>query len=275
MSSKKFIRQYELIITLNSKETVKILPEIRIQFEVNKSIKGGLNTCTIKIYNLNQDKQMKLVREKEDNKSRLPFILKAGYNKLETIFKGTIFEAKTTKTGSDFITTITSQDGGFDFINSFTSKTVKSNDISNILEDMPNTQKGRISKRQDLIRPKVLVGNSAKLIEDSLAEDETYFIDDEKLYIIKDTEVISPYIPLIQANTGLLNTPTRNAYEVTFNVLMNPDLRIGGLVELKSKYAIYLNGIYKIKTIKYKGDNYGSEWQQECLCTIAQDYKVI
>ena len=271
----RFIRDYELVLTLTSGEVVQIVPELRVQFEISKSVRGGLNTCTIKIYNLNDDKRKKLVKDQEDSTQKLPFIFKAGYSKLETLFKGTVFNASSEKTGSDFITTITGLDGGYDFINSFTSKTVRSNDVDNILSDMKNTDKGKISKRKTLSRPKVLVGNSAKLIEDNLEEDETYYIDEEKLYIIKDDEVTSSYIPLVQANTGLLNTPVRKNKEVTFNTQLYPAIKIGGLVELKSSTATHLNGIYKVITIKYRGDNYGSDWSQECICTLAPNYKVI
>lgn len=271
----RFIRDYELIITLTTGETVKIVPEIRVQFEIDKSIYGGLNACKIKIYNLSVDKQRKLVKDKEDGTKRLPFLMKAGYDKLETLFKGTVFEASTVKSGSDFITTITSQDGLHDYVNSFTSKTVTTNDVKQIVDDMTNTKLGKVSKRKELVRPKVLVGNSAKLIEDSLDDDETYFIDEETIHIIKKDEVLSSYIPLVQADTGLLNTPVRKSQEVTFETLLNPSIKIGGLVELKSVYATHLNGIYKVITIKYKGDNYGTEWNQECTCQLAQNYKVL
>lgn len=271
----RFSRDYELVITLLNGDVVKITPELRVQFEVTKSIKGALNNCKIKIYNLNNDKRRKLVKDKEDNRMRLPFLFKAGYDRLETIFKGTVLEAFSEKQGSDFITTINSLDGGVDYLNSFTSKTVTNNDTKNILSDMPNTHHGKITPRKKLIRPKVLVGNSAKLIEDSLADDETYFIDEEKLYIIKDDEVLSNYIPLINVETGLLKTPTKKKQEITIQTLLNPAVKIGCLVKLESVTADWLNGTYKVNTIKYKGDNYGSDWSMEISCLAGQNFKVI
>lgn len=272
----RFIRDYELIITLTSNEVVKIIPEIRIQFEVNKSIYGGLNSCKIRIYNLSEDKRMKLVKDKEDNTILMPFLFKAGYNKLETLFKGNVWEAYSVKQGADFVTFISSLDGGYDFVNSFTSKTVKNdNYIDYIINDMPNTNKGRITNKKRLVRPKVLVGNSCKLIEECLEDDETYYIDENKLYIIKENEVIDDFIPLVNARTGLLETPVKKNQEVTFKTLLNPSLKIGGLVELESIGAKHLNGVYKIVTIKYSGDNYGSDWTQEVTCHSVNNYKVI
>ena len=271
----RFRRDYELTITLTSGETVKIIPEIRIQFEIDKSVYGGLNTCKIKVYNLSIDKQRKLIKDKEDGNVRLPFLIKAGYDKLETVFQGTVFEASTVRLGSDFITTIVSQDGLYDFVNSFTSKTVTTNDVKHIVDDMVNTKQGKTTERKVIVRPKVLVGNSAKLIEESLDDDETYFIDNETIHIIKEDEIISSYIPVVQASTGLLNTPVRKNKEVTFETLLNPSIKVGRLIELKSQYATYLNGVYKVNTVKYKGDNYGSDWSQQCACRLAQNYKAL
>ena len=52
----RFGRKYELkIITLDDKE-ITITPELRITFDVTKSIKGSLNKATVQIYNLSQTK---------------------------------------------------------------------------------------------------------------------------------------------------------------------------------------------------------------------------
>lgn len=271
----RFNRNYELTVTLLSGQVVQIVPEIRVVFEIQKSINMGLNTCKLQIYNLKQVNRENLVKDKEDN-TRLPFEFKIGYStQIKRIFKGTILESKTERKGMDFITTIESQDGGFDYKNSFTSKVVKSKDIDSIISDMPNTLKGKISKKLVYQRPKVLVGNSAKLIEDCLDEDETMFIDDETLNVVKRDEVISDYIPVVSSDTGLLNSPTRSNQQVNFSTLMNPEVRVGGLVQLISLYAPHLNGIYKVEQIKYKGDNYGTDWSMEIIGMKAQNYKVV
>jgi len=272
----RFMRNYELIITLTSGEVVKITPEIRIQFEAVKSIRGGLNNCKIKIYNLSEEKRLKLVKDKEDGSKLLPFLLRAGYSKMDTLFKGNVWEAYSVKMGADFITFISSLDGGYAFINSFTSKTINGGDYREfLLKDMQGISKGAFTNSKKLLRPKVLVGNPFKLIEESLGDDETYYIDGEKLYILKDDEVVDGFIPLVSPETGLLETPVKKNQEVSFKTLLNPALRIGGLVELRSVGAKNLNGVYKIITIKYRGDYYGGDWLQEVVCMGLSDYKVV
>jgi len=104
---------------------------------------------------------------------------------------------------------------------------------------------------------------------------ETWYIDNEQLFVIKDTEVTSGLKPVVSAETGLISTPTRDSSLVTFETLMNPTVKIGGLASLKSATAPHLDGIYRIETISYSGDNYGDAWTQTCTGTLAAEAKSI
>jgi len=267
LSDNRFIRDYELVITLPNNEAVEIKPELRVQFQITKSIRGGLNSCALRVYNLNEDKRMKIVKNKQNNLKMIKFLFKAGYkNNIGLLFKGNVWNAYSIKQGADFITIINSLDGGYDMINSFTSKTINGgNYIEHILADMPNTQKGALTNLKKLFRPKVLVGNSHKLIEENMGIDETFFIENEKLYVMKDNEVIGDLISLVSPETGLIQTPVIDNQQVTFKTLLNPSIKIGHRIQLESS-AKWLNGVYKVITIKYTGDNYGNDWTQEVTC---------
>ena len=294
----RFNRNYSLeIITLNNQK-ITIQPEIRIAFDVTKSVKGSLNNGTIQIYNLSQtnrnlivkdediaeeDKEKK-AKDNENNKTEdgtrtlptdyMQFELKAGYSKIETIFKGAISKASSKKQGAEFVTTIEAYDGLYDMQNSYTSKVVKGKISEQVIKDMPTIKKGKITEQNPLLRPRVLVGNSFKILEENLTLNETYYVDDGVIHIIKEKEVTSGYIPLVNSETGLLNTPEKLQKEVKFETMMNPLLRIGGLMQLESLYDKRFNGIYKINTIHYTGDYSGSDWKQEVLCVACNDYKV-
>ena len=86
---------------------------------------------------------------------------------------------------------------------------------------MPTVKQGKITEQNPLLRPRVLVGNSFKLIEQNLEENETFYIDDGVIHIIKDKEVTSSYIPLVSAATGLLNSPDLAEKEIFFETQMN------------------------------------------------------
>ncbi len=270
----RFNRNYKVEIQLKGFDFI-ILPPLRIQFGCVKGMGRSVNKLTLKIFNLTKAKRDALVKDAED-RTYIPFTLWVGYgDDLGIMFKGSVHIAKTERSGTDLITTIESLDGGHDFLNSFTSKTVKNKGVAvdEILKDMPNTLAGKITKQNALIRPKVIVGNSVKMIEDQLNDGESYFIEEEKLYIMKEDEYIGSFIPLVRADTGLINAPTRQEKKVTFTTLTNPTLKVGGLCELESVYSPHLNGTYKIEYIEYKGDTYGTDWNQNVTAYSAQGLK--
>jgi hypothetical protein len=266
MTIPRFNRTYTLEIDIGERTEV-IKPPLRISFEVDKSIRGSLNKARIQIYNMEERKRLALARDAEDQGARIPVRLSCGYqDRQELIFKGNIFTGSTERQGPDLVTIIESQDGGTDFQNSFTNRTVIGGDLSvnAILNDMVNTGIGKISPRPGLTRPKVLIGNSAELLNSLVALDESWYLENELLYIIKENELVSRFIPIVSAATGLISTPTRDSKMVTFQTLINPTVKIGVRVQLESTTAPFMNGIYKIETITYSGDNYGDAWSQTC-----------
>ena len=266
----RFLRTFKLIIEVDNK-IIEVLPPLKIVFNANKSIFGGLNKMTMQVFNLKEDTRLRLVKDKEQVKI-IKYSLEVGYvgmggnkGRTELIFKGTVQEGSNSREGADILTTIDTMDGGTDFLNSYTSMTVRpgAKPIEEIINnDMPNTEIGKIDKKDNLTRPKVLVGNSVDLIEKSLNPGETWYIENEKFYVIKDTDTTSKFIPIVSADTGLTSTPTRKDKVVTFSSLMNPSIKIGERVKLISSTAPHLDGIYRVDTINYAGDNYGQEWDQ-------------
>jgi hypothetical protein len=276
MTTPRVGRDFELVIRVRGGDVV-VKPPLQIEFQADKSIRGQLNKIQIKLYNLNEKNRLALVRDAE-GRTNIPLSLAVGYEaRLELVFKGTIHTAGSQRQGADIVTTIEGLDGGFDLTNSYTSRTVEGGKraIDAALQDMPNTTVGKIRQRPVLTRPKILVGSSVKLIEDMIGDDETFYIDDEQLYIVGTDEVTSRFIPVVSAATGLISTPERKNKEVTFQTLMNPSIKIGRRVKLISKTAPHLDGIYKMDTISYQGSNYGSDWSQTCTGRLSAGAVVI
>lgn len=276
MSTPRFSRNYVLVVVVDGRNVV-ITPPIQIVFDAAKSIRGGLNKMNIQITNLAESKRLSLVKDAEQIKI-MPIGLSVGYqDHIELIFKGTVHTGSNSRQGPDLLTSLECLDGGEDFLHSFTSRTVEGGRraIDAVREDMPNIGTGKITARPTLTRPKVLVGNSARLIDDMVGPGETWYIDGEQLYVIKDDEVTSMLKPVVSADTGLISTPTRDSSLVTFETLINPTVKIGGLASLRSATAPHLDGIYRIETIAYSGDNYGSAWTQTCTGKLAAGAKAI
>ena len=276
MSTPRFGRNYVLVITVDGRNVV-ITPPRQIVFDAMKSIRGGLNKMNIQITNLPESLRLALAKDAEQRKV-MPIGLSVGYqDRIELVFQGTVHTGGNSRQGPDILTSLECLDGGEDFLHSFTARTVEGGRraIDAALEDMPNTSTGKITERPPLTRPKVLVGNSVRLIDDMVGPGETWYIDNEQLYVIKDDEVTSRLVPIVSAETGLISTPTRESQLVTFESLMNPTVKIGGLASLKSATAPHLDGIYRIETIAYSGDNYGEAWVQTCTGRLAAGAKSI
>jgi len=283
----RFGQNYELIIQMKDNSII-IKPPFKIQFDVTKSIDRTLNKATIKIFNISDHYRQQLSKKKEEDKQYLRCILKVGYKSIGTIFQGNIQSTKVARESSDITITLNCIDGGYDIVNSFTSKTVnsKSEAIKAISSDMKNTSIGAVTTQKETLRPKVLVGNSHKLIERNLQFDEDYFIDNEKIYILKKTEVISEFASVVNSETGLLSTPeisydtegeddNKNEIEkISFESLMNPSIFVAGLVKIESAYESKLNGVYKVESIQYSGEYDSNSWKQSVTARTGTFKKV-
>lgn len=273
----RFERDYRLTVQVSEDKAVVIRPPFRITFSADKTLDSSLNKMTVKIYNLSEENRQAIVKDADENK-KLGVELLVGYKSgVEQIFKGSIHVGENAREGANIVTTLDCQDGGYDFRFSFTSKSIPANvdPLDAILEDMPNTKRGKVTATRPVnTRPRVLVGNSYKLIGRTV-DRQKWYIDDETVNIINDDEVISDFVPVVEAATGLINTPTRENKKVTIQTMMNPALRLGGLYDLRSKTAPHLNKVYKIEAISYDGDYDGSAWTQTVTSVEAGEYKVI
>lgn len=260
----RFLRSYKLIIKTEN-QTIEILPPLNIEFETEKSIEStGLNTLNLKIYNLSEAKRNQLVKDK-DRKKYIQVQLFVGYeDNIKQIFQGNVVRAYPDRNGGNLVSILECMDGQEDAKKSFSSKTAstKKKAVEEILKDMPNTSIGKITNQNTIYRNKVIMGNSYEELKKLVQPDEVMFIDDEKLYIIKDTEVTDDYAPVISAETGLINIPRKEDGFVDISTIINPAIKLGGLVKLETIYVPYLSGVYKVQTLSTKGSYEGQEWTQ-------------
>lgn len=264
-------RDYRLTVGVGSKAVI-VEPPFRMSFTADKTISVALNKAKISVWGLQQSTRLKLVKD-EWSKDYFPIQLEVGYEgKIESVFKGSVRSGEFARDGADFVSTLDCFDGGFDTINSFTNTVAsgKKQAIESALADMPNTALGMITKAGDLIRPRILVGNSTALIEGLLDEDDEFFIDDEQLYVIKAADTRSNFAPLVSAKTGLLNTPVVSKGKLTFDTILNPTLKIAGLCKVESKFNPNVNGVYRIEQMTYSGDTHGGDWKQSVLARLAR-----
>ncbi|EHZ6708607.1 hypothetical protein K6N49_003196 [Salmonella enterica] len=310
-----FYRDYRLTVGLGN-QAVIIEPPITVSFKALETVdKKSLGKLSVSINGLKPSTRLQLLKS-EDEEKYIPVCLEVGYNgKLRQVFQGSVKSGAVKREGAIHIVILECEDGGHDYINSFTSRTVRGKEqvVDSVLQDMPNTKKGSVTKQQALIRPKVLVGSSSKILTDMLSPDESFFIKDERVHILKANEVTSGNIPVVNARSGLLNTPQATKIsaqddggkkgktptnepdtdpagkkdsdsstlaksskgQIVFDTKLNPMLVIGGLCSLESITNPALNGVYKIYQIETSGQNNGAAWYQKVVCQPAGNYSVV
>ncbi|MCX9050849.1 hypothetical protein NLN89_06495, partial [Citrobacter portucalensis] len=301
-----FYRDYRLTVGIGN-QAVIIEPPITMSFKALETVdKKSLGKLSVSINGLKPSTRLQLLKS-EDEEKYIPVRLEVGYDgKLRQVFQGSVKSGAVKREGAIHIVSLECEDGGHDYINSFTSRTVRGKDqvVDSVLQDMPNTKKGSVTKQQALIRPKVLVGSSSKILTDTLAPDESFFIKDERVHILKANEVTSGNIPVVNARSGLLNTPQATKIsaqddggkkaktptnepdtdpagkkdtdsstlvkpskgQIVFDTKLNPMLVIGGLCAVESVTNPALNGVYKIYQIETSGQNNGAAWHQKVVC---------
>jgi len=259
LSNVKFGRTFRVTIDLgDGSDPLIITPPITIQFTVNRSLNSSLNTMQIDIYNLSKKVRDLIFQEFYGSERKKTITLEAGYaGNLSTIYKGSIFEAYSGREGTNIITSIESRSGSWEIAQSMTYTTLsKGLTVKEILQflggQFQNLQIGAIGDYSDtLLRPVVINGSTWEYVKKY--SDNQAFIDNEKIYVLKNNETIQGEYAVIDKDTGILQTPRRQGNYLTVTTLFEPRLTIGQEVDLKSSIAPVYDGNFKVQGIQHTG----------------------
>lgn len=239
-----------------------------VEFDITRNTLTSANVCQIRVYNLNV-KNRNLIRKNATSYS-YPVInvtLQAGYgNNFPVIFSGNISQAWSVREGVNFITQMECYDGGFAFITAQTNITIPRGTpyqtvIANLIQSLPNVTIGAIGSYPGVAPKQVTyTGNTIDILNQITGGG--FFIDKGVGNSLGNSEytigVGAPF--LINASTGLLNTPVLEQNIVRFDMMFEPSLNIGSGVQLNSSTFNNLdaappnfNGFYKITSIKHRG----------------------
>lgn len=266
----KFNRNYSLSVRTNEPaglltgNFINIELPFTIEFETTRTVYGGANTFSIRIYNLNENTRSKLIKDYWTFSVNRKVILYAGYGELinlQQVLTGFINQCWSVREGVNFITEIQGTSVGFAFSDAFSSGTYGNG----------ATYKSVIEKvAQDYAKFGIDVGEIGRGYNTSVPQGKAYcgrtkdvisglvgnsaFVDNFKLNCISDNEVLKTVnVSKIDASTGLLGTPVRNQSVLVFETLFDPNLVPGQLVSIKSGTEKAYNGNCKIMSVNHKG----------------------
>lgn len=262
----KLNRIYRLTIQLQDAEGFNIdealiieLP-FGIDFTVDRSMYAGMNSLDIDIYNLSPNNRNKIFQDVYSNRNGQyrNIILEAGYQGqgMTVIFNGNVWTAYSRRSGVNMITHIHAVDGlstQSGMINTTLQAGVTTLDVvNNLAQTMPDLKTGTINvKNHTFTRPVVLKGNSYRLLK-TYTEDNV-FVDMQEINVMRVDDVIEGFIPAINDNSGLLGAPERQDATLVVNMMFEPRLLIGQLLEITSRISPQFDGTYKLWGIKHSG----------------------
>jgi len=260
----KFQRNYKLTIdTSDGGEKIIVEMPLTINFTIHRAVGASVNTAQIEIINLGAELRNRIYQDWNVVEKNRKVQLEVGYGgKLTTIFKGSIFQAWSMRVvgSADITTTIVSMDGQYDASKTMIFQTLESQEgtsISDIFNTLiggfENLKAGVIGIKDAIFnRPVVLDGNNWDQI--NKFSNGQCFIDLEKVYVLaKDQAYEGADIQVIDASTGLLETPRREQANLTIKTLLEPRSNLGQIIRLSSPIMPQYDGVYKVNGTTHQG----------------------
>lgn len=223
------------------------------QFNVTRDILSDSNKATINLYNLAPSTREKIFQDAMtlDPEKQKYVHLEAGYgNSLSTIFKGRILQAYSHRSGgsTDVITEIQAQ--ALDIFDStsshtFAAGTTFKDAVMTLANDMPNVNLANIGQIEGSFKTSTtLEGKTLECLNEVTGG--AAFVDGSNLNVLMNNEVLDVPVPVITDSSGLLGTPRRRDANLEIEMLFEPTLTVGQLLEIKSEVAPNFNGQFKV-----------------------------
>ena len=290
IDQQQYIRNASLIVA-DAQGNGLDLASLRIVFKVKKSSAQTPNAAIIRVYNLSNN-TAKQIREEFQSVT-----LQAGYqSNFGLIFKGNIKQVRFGRENStDTYVDIAAGDGDQSYNFSTISTTLsagshQTDQINAAINTMePNgVTTGFIDDIDSIILPrgKVMYGMSRDYLRQSTeSTDTTWSIQNEQIQIVKRTSVAPDPVVVLTSKTGLVGVPELTNDGVSARCLLNPLIRIGGIININQKDIadaklsnvsnnLQVNsapqttadGLYRVLVAEFVGDTFGNDWYTDITC---------
>ena len=252
------------------------ITDLRMVFEIAKSVDKEPNTATLTIDNCNAQTRAELQQKP------LTVQIEAGYGGVyRNLFVGNLLFGASTPAGTEWSTHLELVDGGRAYSRARITRAYKvGTELRTVLRDT--------AKSMGLDVPQALLDTSefssqvaAGVSVDGVSRDVltrllapygyTWSIQDGKLQVLRADQSLANEAWLVNEDNGLIGSPEYSAPEngsrsrtLTFANLLYPELTPGGKVQVESRQ---INGLHRIKSVKHSGDTYGTEWTTEVEAT--------
>lgn len=269
-------------------------PDLRFRFRTHQQDAESPNNADIRVYNL-AESTVREIRAEYDS-----VVLQAGYRDgaVGTIFAGTIKQFRIGRENNiDSYLDLLVSDGdvGYNF-GVIASTLAAGQNLSDAVSaaakamgmtvDQPNLPTDLTGAQ--FIRGKVMFGMGRDILRDAARSvDATWSIENGQVQLTALTSYLPGEAVTLNALTGLVGIPELTDQGVHLRCLLNPKLRVGGLVRLNNgdinqlfqrttsdptrfdSFKIQVlpslaaDGLYRLYCVEHAGDSRGQEWYSD------------
>ena len=230
----------------DGENTVTVGYPLTVEFSIERNTFASANTGNFNIYNLapstRSAKGGLLFQDRFNTANQKILTFKAGYNgNLVTCFKGRIQEAYSKRSGTEVITSIQCLDLGVptDYINvTFEAGTSKQEAYKNIILNLQGLKMGSIGTLEGTYQTPVTFEGKPLRVLNEISGGNT-FIDNNIIHTLMPNEALDIGVTILNAETGLINTPQRRNAEIIAEGIFNPNVFVGQLIEVQSQTASF------------------------------------
>lgn len=260
----KFGRNFKLTVQKNTGGDLVIEPPFTVEFEITRNYLSSTSSSSIRIYNLSEKNRAELRKDlaiNSDPRTIKYMEFQAGYGQnMGVAVRGTVSQGWSVRQGTNFITELQSFDGGFAFEHAqfkhspYPKGTLRKTVIEDMAVDLEKygINRGAIGEVEGaLLRGNSYTGSTISLLRELTGN--SFFIDNGKVNVLSESEVLEGSLKVINAQTGLLNTPTRENSQMKIEMIFEPRIQIGQGIMLESLGDQNFNSFYKVVAISHRG----------------------
>lgn len=260
--------------------------DIRVEFQVEKSISSSQNKAEVRIWNLTENRRNSIGKELDNMRIEAGYIPAEGESNVGIIFSGQIRDVEHIMEGSDVITIVKSGDGDKAFKNSVISKTFpKGSSVKDVTEGIYEEFKKQGVKKgewqfpdglENFKRPYSICGACSREMN-VLGKGKKFYwsIQNGTMEVIPSNGYL-PGVVLLNKDSGLIGRPTITDNGVKATALINPEIRPNRTVKIESE-TLDVNGedgIYRISKVRYSGSNRQGNFYVEIHGESLKDGKI-
>lgn len=271
----KFGRIYELSVEGRDHKTHVIQYPLTCKFSVERQNFSTTNSASFTLYGLSEDHRKNIYYDEVFQARPIQITFKAGYAgapSIPTIFAGNVRFAYTSREGAELLTKIDALDGGFGINDSEASpRTTNKNwdfktEMTGLMKELKGVQPGQILFKAG---HEPAAGTSSATFNGKVWNIlQTYaesvkaalFVDNGKAHMLGPGAALPNLrMTTVSSKTGLLGTPKRKGFTVIADMVFEPNIVIGQLVQLSSTLTSWINGTYTVIGLNHVGTISGVE----------------